>query len=153
MISCRMGLTGTKKMLLLWMIVASALVAGTAAWAMPGSGQTQIAAAKPKPKPQKVWVQDNFFDRRSIQIEPNEKVVWVWKGANRHNVRFTKVPKGAVRGGSKTKSEGRFRRTFKIEGNYRYVCRLFTGMRGSVMVRAEPPESNSTAILGGEQGK
>ena len=84
-------------------ILFTVLGAGLLAWAVPGSGEPRAAATKP----QKIWVQDNFFDRRSIQIAPNEKVVWVWKGMNRHNVRFTKVPKGAQRGGSKTQDGGR----------------------------------------------
>jgi plastocyanin len=130
-------------------IICAAAVAGLLAWAVPGTGQTRIAGSKTQTA-KKVWVHDNFFDRRSIRVAPNEKVVWVWKGMNRHNVRFTKVPKGAARGGSKTKSEGRWRRTFKIEGTYRYICKLYTGMRGTVTVRDEPPEPKSskrTAIL------
>jgi plastocyanin len=115
-------------------IVFAVLAAGLLAWAVPGFGEPHAAAAKP----QKVSVQDNFFDRRSIQIAPNEKVVWVWKGMNRHNVRFTKVPKGAQRGGSKTKTEGRWHRVFKVEGTYRYICKLYTGMRGTVTVSAPP---------------
>jgi plastocyanin len=150
MIRWRMGFIGTRKLLLLGMILATAVVSGTAAWATVGSRDTTAAATT---KPQKVWVYDNFFDRRSIHVAPSTKVVWVWRGANRHNVRFTKVPKGAARGGSKTKSEGRWRRTFKIEGTYRYICKLYTGMRGTITVREEPPQSQSTAILGGEQGK
>ena len=141
MIRWRMGFIGKRRSLLLGVILIMALATGTAAWATVGSGDTTAAATV---KPQKVWVQDNFFDRRSIQVAPSTKVVWVWKGANRHNVRFTKVPKGAVRGGSKTKTEGRWRRTFKIEGNYRYICKLFTGMRGTITVRDEPPEPNSS---------
>jgi len=133
MISRRMGLTGIRKSLLLGMILATALVTGTAAWATVGPRDSTAAAT---PKPEKVWVHDNFFDRRSVQVAPNGKVVWVWKGENRHNVRFTKVPKGAARGGSKTKTEGRWRRTFKVEGTYRYICKLYTGMRGTITVRS-----------------
>src|SRR4051812_33710272 len=122
----------------------AALAAGLLAWAVPGSGETHVAGATAE----KVWVQDNFFDRRSIQIAPNEKVVWVWKGMNRHNVRFTKVPKGAQRGGSKTKTGGKWRRTFKVEGTYRYICKLYTGMRGTITVQAPPPPApKSSAIL------
>ena len=48
----------------------AALAAGLLAWAVPGSGNTRIAGAGPP----KVSVQDNFFDRRSIEITPGEKV-------------------------------------------------------------------------------
>jgi plastocyanin len=123
-------------------ISLAAVVAGLLIWAVPGSGVTGSTAAQ---KPQKVSVEDNFFDKRSVQVRPGEKVVWVWRGMNRHNVRFTKVPKGAVRGGSKIKTDGRWRRTFKVEGTYRYICKLFTGMRGTVTVRAEQPQPNSAA--------
>jgi len=133
MINRRMGLTGIRKSLLLGVILATALVSGTAAWATVAPGDSTAAATA---KPEKVWVHDNFFDRRSVQVAPNGKVVWVWKGENRHNVRFTKVPKGAARGGSKTKTEGRWRRTFKVEGTYRYICKLYTGMRGTITVRS-----------------
>src|SRR5689334_19655297 len=114
----------------------AALAAGLLAWAVPGSGDTSIATVA---KPQKVWVQDNFFDKRSIQVTPGEKVVWVWNGMNRHNVRFTKVPKGAKRGGSKTQTYGKWRRVFRTAGTYHYICKLYTGMRGTITVKAAPP--------------
>jgi plastocyanin len=128
------------------LVIVLAALAAVLVWAVPGSGNTGSAGTAAS-KPQKVWVHDNFFDRRSVQVAPGGKVVWVWKGMNRHNVRFTKVPKGATRGGSKTKYEGKWRRTFKIEGTYRYVCKLYTGMRGTVTVRAEqpPPPTQSSA--------
>ena len=128
----------------------AALAAGLLAWAVPGSGNPRIAGAGPP----KVSVQDNFFDRRSIEITPGGKVVWVWKGENRHNVRFTKVPKGAQRGGSKTKTQGKWRRIFKVEGTYRYVCKLYTGMRGTITVKTQQPTpSKSAVILESQQGK
>jgi plastocyanin len=125
-------------------ICFTALVAGCLAWAVPGSGDARVHRADAQ-KAQKVRVHDNFFDRRSIRVVPGDRVVWVWKGKNRHNVRFTKVPRGAPRGGSKTKSDGRWRRTFKVEGTYRYICKLFIGMRGTVTVRNEPSETRRRA--------
>jgi plastocyanin len=89
-----------------------------------------------------VLVQDNFFDPRSIQVEAGGKIVWRWKGESRHNVRFTKVPKGASRRGSKTMTEGYWKRRFRVPGVYRYVCTLFAGMRGTVtVVPPLPPAS------------
>jgi plastocyanin len=96
-----------------------------------------------KAKQTKVRVMDNFFDARSVTVVPDAKVMFVWKGTNRHNVRFTKVPKGASRKGSKTKREGRWSRKFVKAGVYRYVCTLFSGMRGTVTVK--PPEANPSA--------
>src|SRR6185295_9988800 len=60
----------------------------------------------------KVRVMDNFFDPRSTSVAQDGKVTFVWKGTNRHNVRFTKVPKGANRKGSKTKRDGKWSRKF-----------------------------------------
>jgi plastocyanin len=85
-----------------------------------------------------VKVEDNFFDRRSIEVAQDGTVVWVWKGLNRHNVRFTKVPKGGGRKGSRTRDHGRWRRSFAVPGIYRYVCTLFAGMRGTVTVKGTP---------------
>jgi plastocyanin len=87
-----------------------------------------------------VKVEDNFFDRRSIEVAQDGKVVWIWKGLNRHNVRFTKVPKGGSRKGSRTLTEGRWHRSFPVPGIYRYVCTVFAGMRGTVTVK--PPIAN-----------
>jgi plastocyanin len=112
--------------------LGASLAAGLLLWVPLGAGEP--SAAGTDAKPQKVWVEDNFFDKRSVRLQQNEKVVWVWRGANRHNVRFTKVPNGAARGGSGTQSDGRWRRVFHVPGTYRYICKLYTGMRGTVTV-------------------
>jgi plastocyanin len=117
--------------------VAATLVGVLLVWAPLGSGQP--GAAGTSTKAERIWVQDNFFDRRSVDIQPDQKVVWVWRGANRHNVRFTKVPQGATRGGSRAQTYGRWRRTFHVQGTYRYICRLYTGMRGTITVKAPAP--------------
>jgi plastocyanin len=114
--------------------VCMPVVAGT------NHGNT-VAASKKKQK--KVRVMDNFFDARSVTLRQRSKVTFVWKGTNRHNVRFTKVPKGANRKGSKTRREGRWRRKFVKPGVYRYVCTLFSGMRGTITVKR--PEANPSA--------
>jgi plastocyanin len=82
-----------------------------------------------------VRVMDNFFDPRSVEVAQGGKVTFVWKGRNRHNVRFTKVPAGASRKGSKTLRHGRWTRAFSRPGLYRYVCTLFSGMRGTITVK------------------
>jgi plastocyanin len=99
-----------------------------------GGARTSAATEKRT----KVRVMDNFFDPRSKGIVEEEKVTFVWKGINRHNVRFTKVPKGASRKGSKTKREGRYTRRFSQPGVYRFVCTLFSGMRGTITVKPPP---------------
>jgi plastocyanin len=116
---------------------AAAATLGLLLVAVSGFGAT------PPPKPPesrvKVKVEDNFFDRRSVEVAQEGKVTWVWKGANKHNVRFTKVPKGASRKGSRTLVDGRWRRKFVVPGIYRYVCSLFAGMRGTVTVKVKAP--------------
>jgi plastocyanin len=102
----------------------------------------EATVAQDVPVKAKVLVRDNFFDPRSTQVLEGGRVTWSWRDMNRHNVSFTKVPAGASRKGSKTLSHGRWKRTFRKPGVYRYVCRLWAGMRGTVTVRSEPkPES------------
>jgi plastocyanin len=107
------------------LVVAVPVIAGT-------------GAAPPSKEPKaKVRVQDNFFDPRSVGVTQDGQVRFVWKGSNRHNVRFTKVPVGASRKGSRTKTHGSWTRSFSKPGLYRYVCTLFSGMRGTITVK--PP--------------
>lgn len=99
--------------------------------AAPGLGGTQ----RPEQANTNVRVQDNFFDPRSTTVPDDSKVTFVWKGSNHHNVRFTKVPDGASRKGSRTKTHGKWTRAFYKPGVYRYVCTLFSGMRGTITVK------------------
>ena len=122
------------------LVAASAAAFGFVLISVPviartGGGAPATAAGE---KHTKVRVMDNFFDPRSAAIAQDGKVTFVWKGTNRHNVRFTKVPKGASRKGSKTKREGRWSRKFSKPGLYRYVCTLFSGMRGTITVKPPP---------------
>jgi plastocyanin len=113
----------------------------------PGLGQTRgeaTASQASPPAKARVLVKDNYFEPRSTEVLSGGKVVWKWRAKNRHNVRFTKVPKGASRRGAKSRSEGRWKRVLHRPGVYRYVCRNWAGMRGTVSVRPEPnpkPES------------
>ncbi len=122
------------------MWAASAAVVGSALIAVPVIARTgdDVDASAAKEKQTKVRVMDNFFDPRSIDVSQDERVSFVWKGSNRHNVRFTKVPAGASNKGSKTKRDGRWNRGFGKAGVYRYVCTLFSGMRGTITVKPPP---------------
>jgi plastocyanin len=91
-----------------------------------------------------VRVMDNFFDPRSVGVPQGAKVTFVWRGSNRHNVRFTKVPAGETRKGSKTLRHGRWSRTFSQPGVYRYVCTLFSGMRGTITVKPPAPAASKS---------
>ena len=123
-------------------MAAFAAVIGSVVVAVPVVARTGDGhdATLSKEKRTKVRVMDNFFDPRSTAVREGEKVTFVWKGANRHNVRFTKVPAGASRKGSKVKREGRWSRAFGKPGLYRYVCTLFSGMRGTLTVKPPPTE-------------
>ena len=85
-------------------------------------------------------VKDNFFSARSVTIASGDVVRWVWRGSNRHNIVFKHVPSGAKRKGASARRKGRWQRAFRDPGAYRYVCTLFRGMRGSIMVEPAPDE-------------
>jgi plastocyanin len=112
--------------------IAGALLVSASGVAGTGGGATSAQDATVK-----VRVQDNFFDPRSVGVAQGGRVAFVWKGSNRHNVRFTKVPPGASRRGSRTKTHGHWSRSLSKPGLYRYVCTLFSGMRGTITVK--PP--------------
>jgi plastocyanin len=112
------------------------LTAVAAAIAVPVLAGVSTSAAGEKRTT--VRVMDNFFDPRSVAIDRGTKVTFVWKGTNRHNVRFTKVPAGAKKKGSRTQRDGQWSRSFFKPGLYRYVCTLFDGMRGTITVKKPP---------------
>ena len=131
------------------LVAASAAIAASVAAAafvsVPVIART-IDGGKPSGTPSKrAWVRvmDNFFDPRSVGVPQGAKVTFVWRGSNRHNVRFTKVPAGETRKGSKTQRQGRWSRTFAQPGLYRYVCTLFSGMRGTITVNPPAPPAAS----------
>lgn len=82
----------------------------------------------------RVVVRDNFFEPRSVNIHRGDRVVWIWRGDNPHNVTFTKVPKGARKRGADTRDSGRWSRTFRKRGLYKYICTIHAGMRGTIDV-------------------
>jgi plastocyanin len=88
----------------------------------------------------RVVVRDNFFSARSVSVGSGDVVRWVWRGGNRHNIVFKHVPRGASQKGAAARRKGRWQRRFREPGAYRYVCTLFTGMRGSIMVEQPPPQ-------------
>ena len=96
--------------------------------ATPADNQVSQAARK------RVAVKDNFFEPRSVNIHKGDRVTWVWRGENPHNVTFVKVPKGAGKRGAETRTTGRWSRTFRKRGLYKYVCTIHAGMRGTIDV-------------------
>jgi plastocyanin len=97
-----------------------------------------VTAAQGAPDKKRVLVQDNYFEPRSVEVVQGRHLGWKWRGENRHSIRFTKVPKGASRKGARSRKGGYWGRKFNRPGMYRYVCRHWAGMRGTVNVRPEP---------------
>ena len=97
-----------------------------------GRGKPQGTASKGT----SVSVKDDFFSPKTKRVSSGTKVTWRWRGSDPHNVKFRKVPSGASRRGSDTQSSGRFSRTFRKRGRYRYVCTIHesVGMTGSIRV-------------------
>ena len=120
--------------------VFAALFAVAAALALVSVPVTARTGTGATPVAKRAWVRvmDNFFDPRSVNVAPDTKVTFTWRGSNRHDVRFTKVPKGAGRKGSNIRRTGRWSRTLTEPGIYRYVCTLYTGMRGTITVKPPP---------------
>src|SRR4051794_27091694 len=77
--------------------------------ARPGGGAE--SAQSEVPAKATVFVKDNYFEPRSTEVLEGGRVVWKWRGQNRHNIRFTKVPEGAARKGATLRAEGKWKRT------------------------------------------
>jgi plastocyanin len=122
---------------------AVAATLGGALAAAPALGNADTPAAA-NAVVKKVIVMDNFFEPRYLEIHRGDRVVWVWKGDNSHNIVFTKVPKQASKKGAEARREGRWSRKFKRRGLYKYVCTIHSGQRGSIEVlKAEPPTTSA----------
>lgn len=114
--------------------VAAAIAAVGAILGTPvAAGGDGATAAKTR----SVSVRDNFFSPKRRTIDSGNRVRWVWREDNPHNVTFRKVPRGVSRRpGSRTKTSGTFTRKFRKRGRYSYVCTIHEdlGMTGSVKV-------------------
>ena len=109
------------------------------------SGSAGGVGKKPEAD-ERVLVKDNFFSPRSLSITEGDTVKWAWRGDNQHNVTFTKIPQGASKRGGRTRRHGRWLRTFHVPGQYRYVCTLFAGMRGTLKVEPEAAPSRPAPV-------
>ncbi len=105
-------------------------------------GRSVTAAQDEVPTTARVKVMDNYFEPRSTEVLDGGQVIWRWRAQNRHNIRFTRVPEGVARKGATLRAKGRWKRRFHRPGVYRYVCKVWSGMRGTVTVRPppEPPQ-------------
>jgi plastocyanin len=118
------------------MVSVSAALA-VVVFASPASGGSDADSNTHASKGTSVSVRDDVFSPRSLTVARGAKVTWRWRGQNPHNVKFRKVPSGASKRGTGTKTSGRFSRTFSKSGRYRYVCTIHEslGMKGSVSVK------------------
>jgi plastocyanin len=115
---------------------AAAIALGVVLGTPVADGDVTVAQVPPDKK--RVLVKDNYFEPRSIEVALGTYVGWKWRGENRHSIRFTKVPEGASRKGAKSRKDGYWGRKFNRPGMYRYVCRHWAGMRGTVNVAPKP---------------
>jgi plastocyanin len=118
------------------LVAVATLTLGVPAVAAVAGGDASVSQTPPGKT--KILVKDNYFEPRSVVVSADTHVGWKWRGENRHSIRFTKVPRGASRKGAKTRTEGYWKRTFRKPGIYRYVCKHWAGMRGTITVRPEP---------------
>jgi len=91
-------------------------------------------------KTRTVAVADNFFAPKSKTIRKNDTVKFSWvQFGTSHNVKFTKVPRGAKKPRScGTRESGSCKRKFTKRGTYRYICTIHAasdGMRGKIVVK------------------
>jgi plastocyanin len=89
---------------------AIAVAAGVTALPSSGASTSKTVAVK-----------DSFFGPKTLKIANGAKVVWVWKGKERHNVAVASGP-STFRAG--TRKTGKFRHTFKKAGTYQIVCTI-----------------------------
>ena len=68
-------------------------------------------------------------------------VVCLGWGDTPNNIRFPTGPRATSRKGAKTRTSGYWKRKFRKRGTYRYVCKHWAGMRGTVTVMRAVPET------------
>ena len=82
-----------------------------------------------------VKVKDNFFKPKRVEIQKGDKVRWVWKGSDIHNVAIKKPDKTQVSKRSDFKTEGKFSYTFGKVGTWKILCETHPAkMRMKVVV-------------------
>ncbi len=83
-----------------------------------------------------VKVKDDFFKPDRVAIDKGDRVKWVWRGDNPHNVAIKKPDSRRVARRSAIKTDGRFRHKFRRVGTWRILCEVHPrNMRMKVIVR------------------
>jgi plastocyanin len=84
-----------------------------------------------------ISVMDNFFQPRTVQIQPGESVTWHWGTGTTHTA--TAFPNQTIKFNSGEKSSGTFTKTFPKPGRFTYYCQIHgPSMRGTVEVGPRP---------------
>ena len=93
-------------------------------------------------KPEKVKVENDFFNKGKVKIKKGQKVQWKWvPGASNHNVTLRKGPKGVKKKKFTTAQTSisapfKFTKRFKKVGKYKFWCTQHTTtMNMTVVVR------------------
>ncbi len=71
---------------------------------------------------ERVKVKDNFFKPKRVSIQKGDKVRWVWRGSNVHNVALKRPGSRTITKRSEFKTEGRFTFRFRRVGTWRVLC-------------------------------
>ena len=119
----------SRKLLGLGLAAAGLIAAAVVPGRLHAAPQAHAAATQ-------VTIKDDFFRPKSVHVAVGGQVKWVWRGdGDEHNVTFRKVPKGASKRHSTTKTGGSFTRSFSKRGTYRFVCTVHQdlGMKGTVV--------------------
>ena len=69
-----------------------------------------------------VKVKDNFFKPDRVEINKGDKVRWVWKGDDVHNVAIKKPGSTKISTASAFKTEGKFTHQFGKTGTWKILC-------------------------------
>jgi len=71
---------------------------------------------------ERVKVKDNFFKPKLVEIVKGDKVRWVWRGSDIHNVALKRPGSRRITHASAFKTEGRFTFRFRRVGTWRVLC-------------------------------
>jgi plastocyanin len=93
-----------------------------------------------------VSVGDNFYDERTVRIQPGDSVTWSFDGALDHTVTATRHQ--TMRFDSGFRGSGTFTKEFPDPGRFTYFCELHgLGMRGVVEVGGPPFPDTGLPVL------
>jgi plastocyanin len=116
---------------------------GPGAQGQPGPGGG-LASASPT-KTLDVDINDNYFEPRSLNVQPGTVVRWTNRGKAPHTV----TSADGRWGSNDIQPGGNFSMTFQFPGTYTYICRYHTAekMQGTITVAA----SGTQPMPGGQQ--